>query len=140
MLPLQLAAQFGLDCHGLHRPSTLLFLSIIQRLIWSRLRQLDESNGHTALGHNGDDVTDSAEGARTGQVHAAAKEDIVRHWLQGSLDNVSPSGQPYTASSLALLSCTMRSLLWTTARVPPISKVCIMLMTASLPCLIADPV
>lgn len=58
-----------------------------------RLRQLDESNGLTAVDIAGDDTTDSAEDARTGQVHAAAKEDIVRHWLQGSLDNVSPSGQ-----------------------------------------------
>lgn len=66
-----------------------------------RLKQLDESNGNTAIGIPGDDTTDSAEEARTGQVHAAAKEDIVRHWLQGSLENVSPSGwlhhTPYPA-------------------------------------------
>lgn len=57
-----------------------------------RLKQLDESNGHTAVGLTGDDHTDTMEGARTGHVHAAAKQDIVRHWLQGSLENVSPSG------------------------------------------------
>lgn len=78
--------------------------------MWSRLRQLDESNGLTAVGVAGDDTTDSAEDARTGQVHAAAKEDIVRHWLQGSLDNVSPSGQlqHHTASALPCEMLTER--------------------------------
>lgn len=59
-----------------------------------RLKQLDEANGHTAIGLAGDDHTDTLEGARTGHVHTAAKQDIVRHWLQGSLENVSPSGVP----------------------------------------------
>ena len=58
-----------------------------------RLKQLDEANGHTAV-VNGDEHTDNGlVGDRTGHVHAAAKQDIVNQWLQGSLDNVSPSGQ-----------------------------------------------
>lgn len=65
------------------------------------------------MGVAGDDTTDSAEGARTGHVHAAAKEDIVRHWLQGSLDNVSPSGQlqHHTASALPCAHCHFPPLL-----------------------------
>ena len=80
---------------------------IVAWLVLSRLRQLDESNGLTAVDIAGDDTTDSAEDARTGQVHAAAKEDIVRHWLQGSLDNVSPSGQLqyHTANALPCAHC-----------------------------------
>lgn len=76
-------------CSGLAFASAKLFLTL-QMLC--RLKQLDESNGHTHIGMAGDDQTDSFEGARTGHVHTAAKQDIVRHWLQGSLENVSPSG------------------------------------------------
>lgn len=65
---------------------------------------MDEANGHTAVAHNGDDATDSAEGARTGHVHAAAKEAIVNQWLQGSLDNVSPTGQLVASPSAAMHS------------------------------------
>ncbi|KAL3142045.1 hypothetical protein ABBQ32_004677 [Trebouxia sp. C0010 RCD-2024] len=66
-------------------------INVPSALVVDRLKQLDESNGHTAVGLTGDDHTDTMEGARTGHVHAAAKQDIVRHWLQGSLENVSPS-------------------------------------------------
>lgn len=72
-----------------------------------RLKQLDEANGHTAV-VNGDDHTDNGlVGDRTGHVHAAAKQDIVRQWLQGSLDNVSPSGQMCISLPLDFTECAL---------------------------------
>ena len=62
------------------------------RFVPCRLKQLDEANGHNAQAGIDEQTDNGLMSERTGHVHSATKQSIVRQWLDGADDQAVPSG------------------------------------------------
>lgn len=66
-------------------------VNVPSALVVDRLKQLDEANGHNAQAGIDDQTDNGLMSERTGHVHSATKQSIVRQWLDGADDQAVPS-------------------------------------------------
>ena len=79
----------------------------LSTLVACRLRKLDEANGQIALNENHfDEQTDNGlMTERTGHVHHATKQSIVRQWLDGAEQEPPSTGSRFSHTYRVLNAC-----------------------------------